>query len=210
MVQPDERKRLSAEAEELERRVEELIGRAGEGDQEAIGALYELYQKRMISVAHARLGHTLHSLTESVDLVQSVWTDLLEEIDEFEYRGPDSFYAWLRTCLLRKIDSKRRHHGALKRDSKKVQNLEREEHLTSHTTDPTPSQLAMGGEEQAILMGLLERFPEAQREVLVLRLRDDLTYAAIGEKLGRSTESVKKTYRRGIERLIELLPADWK
>jgi len=201
---------VSGETEDLEPRVEELIGRAGEGDQEAIGALYELYQKRMISVAHARLGNTLHSLTESVDLVQSVWTDLLDELDDFEYRGPDSFYAWLRTCLLRKIDSKRRHYSTLKRDSKKVRNLESEEHLPSRATDPTPSQVVMGGEEKEILMGLLGRFPEPQREILVLRLRDELTFAAIGEKVGRSAESVKKTYRRGIEKLIELLPPDWK
>jgi len=196
--------------EDLDRRVEALIERAGEGDQEAIGELYCLYEKRLVGVAHARLGHTLHSLTESADLVQSVWTDLLDDLDEFEYRGPDSFYAWLRTCLLRKIDSKRRHFGTLKRDSRRVKDLTDAAALAGRNSDPTPSRVVMEGEERELLMGLLERFPEPQREVLVLRLRDELTFAEIGARLGRSIDAVKKTYQRGLERLIELLPEDWK
>lgn len=199
-----------SDAEDLERRVEALIERAGEGDQEAIGELYRLYEKRLVGVAHARLGRTLHSLTESADLVQSVWTDLLDDLDEFEYRGPDSFFAWLRTCLLRKIDSKRRHFGTQKRDSKRVGNLADAAALAGKDSDPTPSRVVMEGEERELLMGVLDRFPAPQREVLVLRLRDELSFAEIGARLGRSPDAVKKTYQRGLERLIDLLPEHWK
>ena len=201
---------MVAEKEDLDRKVEDLIERAGKGDQEAIGILYQLYQKRLVGVAHARLGHTLHSLTESIDLVQSVWKDLLDDLGDFEYRGPDSFYSWLRTCLVRKIDTKRRHFGAAKRDSKKLQHLESEAGIPGSNRESTPGDAAIESEEARLLMNLLDRFPEPQRETLILRMRDDLGYAEIGRRIGRSDAAAKKLYQRGIERLIEMLPADWR
>ncbi len=189
--------------------LENLIERAGTGDPDAVGELYELYKKRMVSIAHARLGHTLAGLTESVDLVQSVWTDLLDDIDDFEYRGPDSFYHWLRTCLVRKIDSKRRYFGANKRDSKRSRQVEDAGVITDSKSDPTPSCIVMGKEEADRLLRLLGRFPEPQREALILRIRDELSFAEIGKRIGRSTEAAKKLYQRGVDKLLEMLPADW-
>jgi RNA polymerase sigma factor (sigma-70 family) len=197
---------VSSDEKDLDDKVEEWIERAAAGDPEATGELFRLYEKRLISVAHSRLGNTLHSLTESVDLVQSVWTDLLGDLEDFEYRGPGSFYGWLRTCLVRKIDQKRRHHGTLKRDSKRARSIEEG---VVRGSDPTPSEVVMEGEEVAQLMGLLERFPDPQRRVLVLRLRDEMGFAGIGVEVGRSEGAVKKMYQRGIERLIELLPNSW-
>lgn len=200
---------MTEEDQEPDPELEQLIERAGKGDQDAVGALYELYQRRMVAVAHHRLGQTLHSLTESVDLVQSVWTDLLDDLDDFEYRGPDSFYSWLRACLINKIQSKHRYHAAGRRDAKKATPIADDGWLPGKPTDPTPSKVVMEQDEVERLMTILERFPEAQREVLVLRLRDDLPFAEIGVQLERSTEAVKKLYQRGIEKLIGLLPDDW-
>jgi len=201
---------LNGESERSDQQLEELIERAGKGDPKAIGILYELYQARLVGLARARLGNTLHGLTESIDLVQSVWKDLLNDLGGFEYRGPDSFYAWLRTRLERKIGSKRRHHAAAKRDSKRLQLLDLEAGIPARNPEATPTDAAVEDEEVRLLMGLLDRFPEPQREAMILRMRDGLSFSEIGRRIDRSPDAAKKLYERGIEKLIDLLPEDWR
>jgi RNA polymerase sigma-70 factor (ECF subfamily) len=146
------------------------------------------------------------TLMESMDLVQSVWTDILDDLSRFEDRGPDSFFRWLHTCLLHKIDQKRRHHGAHKRDAHRTTPLSQGAE-TGHRAprDPTPSEVVMGGEEAERVLRELSRFPEEQRLVLLLRMRDELGYEEIAARVGKSVEAVKKIYSRGLKRLIERL-----
>jgi len=200
---------LEEERDDLDGRVRALLARVAEGDQEAVDELYRLHQREMIAAAHARLGQTLHGLTESIDLVQSVWTDILDDIEDFEYRGPGSFRRWLRSCLLNKIQAKRRYHHAEKRETGKLERLPAVGVPSASRTDPTPSQAAAGAEEVALLRRILERFPEPQRQALSLRMRDERSYAEIGAEIGRSAEAAKKLYQRGLERLIEMLPQEW-
>ncbi len=192
-------------------RTGELVERALGGDPEAITNLYDLYRGRMIAVVHHQLGHTLHGLMESADLVQSVWTDVLKDMEQFEYRGPDSFFRWLHTCLIHKIQAKGRYHKAGKRDAKKARPIREEgsrrEGADPPTSpDPTPSEAAIVQEEQSKLMALLDRFPSEQRRVLILRMKDELSYGEISERIGKSISAVKKIYSRGLDRLFELLP----
>jgi len=56
-------------------------------------------------------------------------------------------------------------------------------------------------ESSALVEDALRRLPEAQREVLVLRLWSDLTFAQIAETLGESINTIASRYRYGIEAL---------
>lgn len=179
-----------------------------QGDEEAIASLYALYRQSMIALIHRRLGHTLHGLMESVDLVQSVWKDVLDDLPRFEDRGPDSLKRWLHTCLLHKIYAKKRFHDAGKRDAGRVSPLPPSD-LGLASTDPTPSQDASAHEDLERVLTALRRLPPEQHEIMLLRMRDELTHEQVGQRVGKSTEAVKKMYRRGLERLIDMLPAEW-
>ncbi|MFH2001012.1 MAG: sigma-70 family RNA polymerase sigma factor [Planctomycetota bacterium] len=200
--------------DEPQERIGEWVRKALNKDQEAISRLFDLYENRMVKAAHFRLGRTLHSLMESVDLVQSVWKDALDHLDQFEYRGPDSFYKWLHSCLINKIHSKRRYHGAGKRDVQKKDRLLHEEQLSSEVSqisdDPTPSVAAMSSEEMGRLNRILDRFPEIQREVILCRMRDDMDFSEISRQINKSVEATKKIYQRGIKKLLDQLPAEWR
>ncbi len=201
---------MDAHEQELERRTEELVARAIEGDREAISALYQIYEAGMIATAHQGRGRTLHRLMESVDLVQSTWTDILDDLVRFRPRGPGSFEAWLQTCLRNKIRSKGRYHGAARRDAHQLRSLEGdtpEEEVPPPlpASDPTPSRIVIGREEVDRLMHVLRDFPEEQRTVLILRMRDGETYASIAERIGRSIEATKKLHGRGLRKLAEAL-----
>ena len=200
--------------EDREHDAGELVLQAMDGDPDAVEALYRLYEHRMIGIVHRKLGNTLHGLMESVDLVQSAWKDALDHLDDFEYQGPDSFFLWLRSCLMNKIHSKRRYFTAAKRDPKKELPIQRDEILSAGIphgdSDPTPSQIVMREEETDRLMRILERFPELQRRVLILRMRDELSYEEIGRRIGKSAEAAGKIYNRSLKRLLEQLPEDWR
>ena len=62
----------------------------------------------------------------------------------------------------------------------------------------------------ACLSRLLSRFEETQRTVLILRMRDDMSYDEIAKTIGKSTEATKKIFHRGFQRLIEQLPESWR
>jgi len=194
----------------MDEQTEKLVAQALEGDQEAIAALYSLYESEMITTVHQKLGHKLQSLMDSVDVVQSVWKDVLDDLDGFEYRGPDSFTRWLHTCLIHKIRAKGRYFSAGKRDPGRVKPIRDEETRSEGvplpaSSDPTPSKVAISNEEIELLMGMLDSFPEHQRRVLVLRMRDELNYDEIGKIIGKSAEAVKKIYGRGLKKFVSLL-----
>ena len=189
--------------------LEELVTKAGQGDAEAIEELYKIYETRMVSLVHFRLGNTLHGLMDSVDLVQSVWKDILTGLDRFEYKGSESFYSWLKTCLVNKIQNKRRFHHAQKRDSHKSIALEDPNNVIVRN-DPSPSQMVINNEELSVLIQALKKIPHPQSQILLLRMRDELSFEEIAESLGKSRESVKKSYNRYLKKLVDLLPREWR
>ena len=190
--------------------IEKLVERAAAGDQDAIAALYKRYEKEMVAVVHKKLGRTLNSLMESVDLVQSVWKDVLGDLGEFEVRGVGSFGHWLNARVVNKIRGKGRYHAAQKRDAKKVGPFRTGDSMSTGVPpppaqDPSPSRVAISREELENLERLLEQFPDPQRRALMLRLRDELDYGEIAAKIGKSTEATKKLYGRALKKLIALL-----
>ena len=196
---------------ELFEETRELVDQAKSGDPDAISVLYRLYERRLKSAANRKLGNQLRSKLETVDLVQSVWKDCLSDIKDFEYRGPESFFHWLLTQVLRKVQDKARFFSAKKRDFAREKHLMTKDIRHDHedfpfSPDPTPSQAAVADEELDRLMSLLDRLTDDQRQTLVLRLRDKMSFVEIGAKTGKSPDSVRKTYGRAlrrIERIIE-------
>ncbi len=194
----------------LDSRTRSLISQAQKGDQEALAALYRVYAARLKSAVKKRLSSKLRNKMESVDLVQSVWKDALGDMKGFEYRGPDSFFHWLLTRLTHKIQDKGRYFATAKRDAGKEERLVREDTETPGipplpSQDPTPSEVAMAGEDLGRFMGLLDRLPELQRQALILRMKEELTFEKIGEIMKRSADAVRKLYSRGMIGLGELI-----
>ena len=190
---------------DLNEQTQQLIDRAREGDQNAIGDLYRLYEQRLHGAVRGRLGGRLKARMEPSDLVQSVWKDVLSGMHDFEYRGPDSFFHWLLTRVLWKIGDKNRYFAARKRDPARERPLaggaEGGAERQPVATDPTPSRAAAADEELDSLMRLLDRLPSAQRQVLVLRMRDERSFVEIGRMTGRSADAARKLYNRALKRI---------
>jgi len=187
-----------------------LVTQAQEGDSEAISVLYRLYERRLKGAAQKKLGDQLRAKMETVDLVQSVWKDCLSDMKGFEYRGPESFFHWLLTKVLRKVQDKARFFAANKRDcAKEKQLLTKDAIFKSEgsplSLDPTPSQVAIADEELDHLMGLLDQLTDSQRQTVVLRLRDKMKFIEIGKITNKSPDAVRKTYGRALNRIDQII-----
>ena len=64
-----------------------------------------------------------------------------------------------------------------------------------------PGRLVACNEEWEIASSALAQLPEAQREVIVLRLYGQLRFRAIAQATGVSVNTVQGRYRYGIDRL---------
>src|SRR5438105_4045984 len=73
----------------------DLLGRARDGDREAVAALYAAYRETVLRAARSGLGPSLHQQYDTVDIGQSVFGDMLRELPEFEDRGEPAFRRWL-------------------------------------------------------------------------------------------------------------------
>ena len=188
----------------------DLVDRAIKGDQEAVSALYHLYERQLRSAVNDRLGTRLRGQMDTVDLIQSVWKDVLADIDDFEYQGPDSFFRWLLTRLVRKIQTKARYYARGKRDLKKLKRIpsgDTSDHGITMPSSPglSPSDAAIDRERLDKLTHILDTFPPVQKEVLILRMRDEKEYEEIGRMIGKSADSTRKLFGRCLEKLIDLM-----
>ncbi len=189
-------------------KIEQLVSRARDGDLRAFDTLFRMYETALRATVNKRLGPRLRSKMESVDLVQSVWKDVLGEMKDFNYQGPDSFFNWLAFRIVRKINDKGRYFATEKRDPEKerrifsaASRLDGAMRLAAH--DPSPSEAAMADEDLDRLMHLLGGLPDPQRQALVLRLRDNLSCQAIGEIMGRSAGAVRQLCNRALKTIDE-------
>ncbi|MBU0755319.1 MAG: RNA polymerase sigma factor [Planctomycetes bacterium] len=191
-------------------RMESLIRLAQQGDPEALASLYRLYEHDLTAEVRRKLGPVLRSRMESVDLVQSLWADVLDDLKNFKDHGPGSFLAWLNTCLGHKIQEKGRFYKAAKRDVKRAVRIRDGDTQSTGASlpagdDPTPSRVAMGYENLERLVRVLDTFNDLQRRILILRLRDEKEYEEIGALIGKSADATRKLCGRSLAELKKRL-----
>ncbi len=191
----------------------DLVEKALKGDSEAITALYNMYEGQLKNAVGRHLGENLRTQLETADLIQSVWKDVLDDMDGFEYQGPDSFFRWLLKRMIHKIQSKGRYYARAKRNLKKRIHLSVDDSRVEGgplpaSPDPQPSEAAIDQERLDRLASILDTFPTLQREVLMLRMREEMEYEAISRIIGKSPESTRKIFGRSLEKLLELMKED--
>ena len=192
----------------------ELIQRARQGDEAAMERLVALHADRLKRFIREELGDRLRRRMESRDVMQQVCLDAIRGLDRFTDRGPDSFYAWLRTIALNRIrdeDRKafqtKKRAGAgemrsadLARDGSMAGLLDR---LSGSFT--TPSRAADRADRVRLLEAALARLAPDRREVIRLRYLQQRSVAETAGIMGRSEQAVRSLCVRALIHLRELL-----
>jgi RNA polymerase sigma-70 factor (ECF subfamily) len=172
-------------------RADELFTRFRKGgDPNDLAEVFDLCAHDLLKVAM----HLCPTDGEAEDLVQETFLAALEHASR--YRPGESVSAWLLGIL------RNRARELRKRTARHPEPDRLREPSTAH-----PVELLMQGEFLEAYEAALVRIPTPYREVLDLRLRDDLRANEIAQRLERPSGTVRTQIYRAMELLRAALPA---
>jgi len=172
---------------------QELISLAAAGNREAFGCLYERYRPRVLRHAVFLTGDS--QLAE--DLTAQTFLNALQAIPRYESRGVP-FAAWLLriTCNLT-IN----HKKSLKNNG----HAQLPEALEAEGTAYSPEDSCQMKDDSERVLDEVRHLPGEQRQVIVMRFIDDLSYQDIAQILGKSVGAVRVIQFRALSNLRHIL-----
>lgn len=194
----------------------ELIALAKDGDESATNQLWAVYGTRVHWIMRLRMGGELRSKLESTDLTQDALLSALEDLDNFTYKNEGDFLRWLSTIAENRLRDNLDKLHADKRDIRKeVRFGEPRANTESRSNMPrlaieatTPSVIMSRKEDLEKLEKALNRLKPEYKEAIVLTRIEGLSYKEIAERLGRSSEAVRKLVSRAMAALTTLFEGD--
>jgi RNA polymerase sigma factor (sigma-70 family) len=168
--------------------LDELIDRLSQGDATAAEQAFLAYEPYLRMAVRRRLSGPLRAKFDSMDIVQSVWADLLSGFRDAGWRFTNG--SQLRAFLVkaarnRLIDRRRQYHRALEQERPLSATAPEE---FPQADQPRPSEIAQGHE---LWKQMLEQCPPAHREILILK-RQGMTLAEIAARTGLHEGSVRR------------------
>ncbi|MEM9557459.1 MAG: RNA polymerase sigma factor [Acidobacteriota bacterium] len=133
------------------------------------------------------------NVENSRDLVQQTLLEALRA--EGSFRGDGSFRAWVLGIAKNVYRSELRYRGQDKRAGVHVplEAIEREDRRSTQAVVVPPAALrqSLDAEQSRLLRQELDRLPPGQRDCLILRIDQDLSYREISKVLQVSIDAVK-------------------
>jgi len=196
-------------------KTQQLLMLAREGDQGALNNLCGLYVERIRRIVRLRMGPQLRSQLESMDIVQDALWAAVRELDDFTHQDDGDFLRWVSVIVENTIrDNIDRIHAG-KRDVRKQVSLDsavaRSEggrlpirHPVSTTT---PSLLVARSEELDRLERAMDQLKDEYRQVILLAKIEGLSYAQIGQELGKTPGAAGMLLSRAMVALTDAFEA---
>lgn len=189
-----------------------LLARVGGGDEAAARALLTRYLDPLRVYVHQHAGRELLAKESSVDLVQSVCREVLEDAANgaFAYRDEGQFRAFLFQAALNKIRGKGRFHGRQRRSSRReveAQGLEPSVADALFANLHTPSRSAAEKEERERFLQAFAQLTEPQQQLIEWAHIDGLSHKEIGARLAISEGNSRVQLARALARLASLAAA---
>ncbi len=178
----------------IEMEDELLKWRFRRGSRTALARIYEKYVHLLLSVAMGLLNNP----HEAEDVVQDVFVSFARSADGFGIQG--SLKAYLATCVVNRVRDQARRERV------------RQRHLGRPAAGPAEGNKAdhslLYSERCQLLSRALAELPCEQREVVVLRIKQEMTLKQIAKLQGVSISTVHGRYRYGMEKLRALLDGE--
>jgi RNA polymerase sigma-70 factor (ECF subfamily) len=172
----------------------EALARARAGDRGAMGDLYRAFSGSLFSYLLTQVRRR----EDAEDLVGQAFLDAMAAVARFE-GDLSGFRAWIfRIGRNRAVDLARRRRRKPEIPFEGVEEA-------MEVADPEGE--AIGRAERERLWRAVRDLPDAQREVITLRLAGGLTAAEIGRVVGKRAGAVKSLQHRALENLARALGA---
>ena len=173
------------------------------GDEAAARLLFDRHLQGLRARARSRLPASLRGRVAASDVVQESYLAAFLSLGNFEDRGCGSFAAWLRNILECRIANEVRDGvGAAKRDARREVRIPTGTQGAGVAQDHrSPSQDAVAEEDAARVRAERENLSDDHRTVLALVHDEELTFDAVGARMGRSADAARKLYSRAVAEL---------
>jgi RNA polymerase sigma-70 factor (ECF subfamily) len=189
---------------------EALLARAAAGDPSAAAQLLARHRDKLSEFVEAHLDPMLRTRVDASDVVQEAQLEASRRLPDFLARRPMPFRLWLRRMAYERLLMLRRQHVDAARRS-----VEREVHLPDRSSlvlaqniiDPggSPSKGLHLQEQAQRVQQALSQLKEANREVLLMRHYDGLSYDEIACIVGIEAATARKRAGRALVRLHSIL-----
>lgn len=158
-----------------------------EAAQKDPGRFAELYEQHFHRV-YAYISRRVSDRAETQDLTAYVFQQALANLGEFRWRGAP-FAAWLYRIAANALADRRRQK-------------QREFNSDVLSDNPAISEMDIDAiERRARLFKAVDRLPEDQRRVIIMRFAQEKSIRDIALEIGRSEGAVKQLQFRGLENL---------
>ena len=189
-----------------------LVALAQDGDESALNRLCNVYGARVLWIIRLRMGRELRSKLESMDVVQDVLLSALKDLGNFTYRTEGDFLRWLSGIVENRLRGHLQRLHANKRDIRKEARLDGYRPTLEDSfvaaldavDTTTPSAIISKREELDKLSRAIDTLKPEYRQVIVLTKIEGLSYKEIGDRLGKSSEAVRKLVSRALEELVSI------
>lgn len=179
----------------------QLLRRAGEGDQSALGELYD----RWVRPLHALACQILRDPTEAEDVLHDAFVTLWQKAADFDGSRGNAF-AWAATLV------RNRAIDRLRSRARRSELLEQAVPLDLGYDESNPGATGTDSaahlwlkEKASAVRRALASLPAEQRDALQLAYFSGLTQHEIAEKLSAPLGTVKARIRRGLLKLRDAL-----
>ena len=171
--------------------------------------VFREYAPRIYNIAKRLLSNE----ADAEDVTQDVLLQVIRKLDTF--RGDSALPTWLHRVTVnaalahreKRANRQKRETSAGNEDILDAASVDAPTHvkLPRPNAEATPDQIALAGEQRAIIENAIAQLPEGFREVYVLADVEQLPNAEIGEMLDLSVPAVKSRLHRARLRMRDLL-----
>ena len=169
-----------------------LIAAAKSGDREAFTEIYRMHSQRV----YRHICYITGDAHEADDLTNETFIQAWKSIPKYEDRGVP-----IEHWLLKIGHRMATHHLKRRKPVQDIEDVKLEDSSERHQ----PEHLVEVAGEVDTLRAAVIQLPEVQRQVIVWRFIEDMTYDEVAGLLGKSTGAVRVIQFRALRQLRELL-----
>src|SRR6476646_6552319 len=195
-----------------------LLGARG-GDEQQLGRLLHLYRNYLTILATTQLDARLRRRISPSDLVQEAMLGAYRDFGKFRGSTERELLAWLRQILINCLHhAYEAHIQASRRDVRREislddmnRALDRSVIQLAHVLadrGPSPSAPARERERSVAIADQLAKLKSDDRDVIVLRNLQGLSFEEVAERMGRKPGAVRMLWLRAIERFRQVYEED--
>ena len=168
-------------------------------DERALDGLYTRYAPRLLSYIRLKIGGTLREKLESRDILQATLLKSYQHLGAFRGADGRALMAWLARIADREIVDRADYHGRQRRAAAAETPLDDRSEIAARLRSAL-SQVIVN-ERTAQLEAAIASLSDAHREVILLRKFEDLSFAEIADRLGKSEDACRMLFARAMTAL---------